>query len=770
MALKRTIVATLVRYPFQIMLINLLLILALGAGAGRLFVESGIDIFFSENDPNLLAEHQLKRTYGREDNILFVIDAGDGDIFDAQNLASLEAITQQSWQMPHSKRVDSVTNYLYPEVDGDDIRIDPLVEDTTTLSAADIEHIRSVALSQQALAGRLLAQDGRVAAINVHLNLPEEQKAAAIARSAQFAREISREAMQRNPGIDIHLAGWAMNEQTLAEVTAHDGRTLMPALFAIVLVILALLLRSVLASLCTVVAILLSILTGMGFAGWSGIGLNSVNVSAPTIIMTLAIADCIHVLTAFLVHYRAELDKRAALAAGLEDTLYPVTLTSITTALGFLTMNFSESPPFRELGTISAVGVLGALWVTLAILPGLILLLPFKAKKGTNTGIELNGLANFVIRHHNRIFWSSLLLIVLAISFIPKIELNDDPAGYFAESVPLSQSIDILENKLSGTQTLHYSFDSGKDQGIADPLFLSRVDEFVVWLRAQPEVVNVESFTDTLKRLNQVMHEDNEAWHKLPDSKEMAAQYVLLYEISIPYGQDVTHQLSASKSSLKVSAILKNQKSQGLLAFEERSQRWLQENTPEISALGTGQSISFANVGLRNIDSMLLGSLVAILLISACLVLAFRSVKLGLVSFVPNLFPALITLGIWGAIVGEVNIAVSVVFSLTLGIIVDDTTHFLVKYIEGRRHRGLGTDAAMRYTFNTVGKALVSTSIVLAIGFLALVQSAFSVNSTSGLLVAITIIVAIVLDLLFLPTVLIKADKLLFRAESSSVK
>jgi predicted RND superfamily exporter protein len=156
---------------------------------------------------------------------------------------------------------------------------------------------------------------------------------------------------------------------------------------------------------------------------------------------------------------------------------------------------------------------------------------------------------------------------------------------------------------------------------------------------------------------------------------------------------------------------------------------------------------------------MLHGSLVAILLISMCLIIAFRSLRFGLISFIPNLFPALITLGIWGALVGEVNIAASVVFSLTLGIIVDDTTHFLVKYLEGRKGRGMDPELAVLYTFERVGSALLSTSIVLAIGFLVLVQSDFSVNSTSGLLVAITIGVAIVLDLVFLPTLLIKVDR-----------
>lgn len=758
---KDKFIGAVVKYAPWIMLANVLLVVAVGLGVGRLHVESGINVFFDKNDPNLLKQEQIERTYGKEDNILFIVESTRGDIFTLQTLASIQDITKQSWLIPNSKRVDSVSNYLYPIVDGDDIHIGPLIENATSLSIPEIAQIRKTALSQQALVGRILSPNGEVTAVNVSLNLNMNgaDKAAAIAESVQYARSIRDKVEIANPDLKIYLAGWALTEQTLAEVTQADSVSLMPLMFGIVILLLALLLRSPLASLCTVIMILLSILVGMGYAGWVDIGINSVNVSAPTIIMTLAIADCVHVLSSFLTSLRNGEDKRSALSSSLHNTLYPVLLTSITTAVGFISMNFSDSPPFRELGTIAAVGVMGALWVTVTILPGLILLLPFKSNVGTATGLPMGKLADFVSGHHNRIFWTSLMLIIAVVSFVPKMELNDDPTSYFSSAVPLTAAIEIVERKLSGNQSLHYSIESGQSQGVASPEFLAQIEKFVEWLRSQPEVANVEAFTDTLKRLNQVLHDDEPAWHVLPDSREMAAQYLLLYEISIPYGLDVTHQVSSDKSALKLTVVLKNQKSQGLIAFEERAMRWMEANTPDIVTRGAGQSISFAHIGMRNINSMLGGSLFAIIVISFCMIVAFRSVKFGLISFLPNLFPALVTLGIWSAIAGEVNMAASVVFSLTLGIVVDDSTHFLVKYREARTRKNMNAEQAIHYTFTTVGSALVSTSIVLAAGFGVLVNSDFAVNSTSGLLVALTIGIAIVLDLLFLPALLIKIDR-----------
>jgi predicted RND superfamily exporter protein len=470
----------------------------------------------------------------------------------------------------------------------------------------------------------------------------------------------------------------------------------------------------------------------------------------------------VHIFNVFLLNYGNGMNKRDALASSLALNMYPIFLTSVTTAFGFLTMNFSESPPFRELGTISAIGVLGALWGSLFILPGLIMLMPFKRH---HQAPRLHGLVaavcDFVIRNNNRVFYGMLALVLIALSALPRMELNDNPIGYFSKNTPVRQASEFVEDNLSGTQIIYYSLDTGRPDGILRPEFLNSTEKFTLWLRDQPEVTNVDSITDVLKRINQILHEDNLAWYQLPRDKSVAAQYFLMYEMSLPYGLDPGNQVSRDKAAMKISVTLKNQKSQGLIAFEDRVQGWFASELPALATRGASHSLSFARIGQRNIESMLSGSFVAVILISLSLILAFRSLRYGLLSFIPNLFPAMVTLGIWSALVTEVNMAASVVFSITLGIIVDDTIHFIGKYIEARRRRGLSSEDAVRYAFSTVGVALVTTSAILALGFLILALSDFTVNSTSGMLVATTITVAIVLDLLLLPTILLKFDHLL---------
>jgi hypothetical protein len=262
-----------------------------------------------------------------------------------------------------------------------------------------------------------------------------------------------------------------------------------------------------------------------------------------------------------------------------------------------------------------------------------------------------------------------------------------------------------------------------------------------------------------MKRLNKNMHGDDESYYKIPDDRDLSAQYLLLYEMSLPYGLDLNNQINIDKSATRMTATLKTVSSNNLINLENRAQEWLSNNTQHIAnANGSGTSIMFANIGKRNISSMLMGTTVALILISIVLIFALRSIKIGLVSLVPNLVPAAMGFGLWGLLVGEIGLSLSIVASMSLGIVVDDTVHFLSKYLRARREKGLSSEDAVRYAFRTVGKALVITSVVLVAGFLILATSSFELNSGMGLLTAIVIAFALFADFLLLPSILMKIE------------
>ncbi|WP_455365121.1 efflux RND transporter permease subunit, partial [Kaarinaea lacus] len=286
------------------------------------------------------------------------------------------------------------------------------------------------------------------------------------------------------------------------------------------------------------------------------------------------------------------------------------------------------------------------------------------------------------------------------------------------------------------------------------------VARFADWYRQQPEVIHVNTFTDIMKRLNKNMHGDDETYYREPRERNLAAQYLLLYEMSLPYGLDLNNQINIDKSATRFTVTLQTMSTNKLLALEKRADKWLTENTTTIKeAHGSGTTMMFAHIGKKNIKSMLLGTTVALVMISLLLIFALRSVKIGLVSMVPNLVPAAMGFGLWGIFVGEVGLALSVVMGMTLGIVVDDTVHFLSKYLRARREKHISPPEATVYAYHTVGMALLTTSIVLVVGFLVLALSAFKLNAGMGTLTAIVIALALIADFFFLPPLLMKLEE-----------
>jgi predicted RND superfamily exporter protein len=478
-------------------------------------------------------------------------------------------------------------------------------------------------------------------------------------------------------------------------------------------------------------------------------------------IMTLAVANCVHLLVPFLQRLGGGEPKGRAIHESLRVNLQPIFLTSLTTAIGFLSMNFSDAPPFRDLGNIVAIGVMASFCYCIALLPALVLASPVRPRPTQSRAVwAMDKLANFVVARRQPLLWGMLLLVVGLVALIPRNELNDEFVKYFDERVEFRVDTDFTTENLTGLYNIAYSLEAGESGGISEPAFLERLEAFADWYRKQPEVLHVNTLSDTMKRLNMNLHEDRPAWYRLPGQRELAAQYLLLYEMSLPYGLDLNNQINVDKSATKLDVTLQSLSSNATIALEERAQQWLTDNVPpSMQAHGASPSIMFSHIGARNIRSMLSGTTLALVLISFILVFALRSIRIGLISIVPNLVPAGMAFGLWGLMVGQVGLALSVVTGMTLGIVVDDTVHFLSKYLRARREAGLSETDAVRYAFHTVGTALVTTSVVLIAGFLVLTRSPFELNSGMGLLTAITIGLALFADFLLLPALLMTLDK-----------
>ena len=757
MQLERYIAAILHRRWLVVVLATLVM-LAMTAGARFITVTNDYRVLFSADNPQLAAFDALENTYSVSNAALIAIAPRDGSVFTREVLGAIEELTEAAWRAPYSSRVNSLTNYTHSEALDDDLIVAPLVDDASALSDTDVVRIEKIALEAVEIAGRLVAHDGRTAGVAINFILPENPDQAVI-EITDYLHSLLAKARTSHPDLDYYMTGDVVMHRAFSDVTKSDMETLTPIVFLIIVGATIILLRSALSTLAIVAVLVFVINTTMGFAGWNGVVFSPTNAGVPIIVMVIAIADSIHIVTSVLLGMRRGLDRNAAIVESIRINAYPVFITSVTTAIGFLSLNASDSPPFHVLGNYVAFGVLCALIYSMTLLPALLSILPLRARLVQSEGTAFfDRFADFVIARSTFLLVAMSLVIVVLIIGIPRIELSDNMAQYFDERYEFRRDTDYVIDNLTGLDKLEYSLSAGREGGITDSDYLRKVDAFAEWYRQQPEVTHVQAFSDIMKRLNKNMHGDDPTFYRLPEDPELAAQYLLLYELSLPFGSDLNDRIDVAKSATRLVVTTKNAWSRDIRELDKHAQVWLRANAPAFAQEASGLSVVFAHLSLRNINSMLRGTITAMALISFILIWIFKSVRIGLLSLLPNFIPAIMSFGLWGYLVGHVGIASSVVIAVVFGIVVDDTVHFLSKYLKARRE-GLSAPEAVRSAFHMVGHALWTTTAVLSAGFLVFATSGFEVSWALGLLVTTTIVFALVADFLLLPTLLIAIDR-----------
>jgi uncharacterized protein len=746
----------------KVIALSFLLVLVPGTGMSKLYFDSSYRIFFSDDNPQLAELESIEATYTESHNVIIVVAPDDGDVFTARTLQAIEELTEAAWQVPFSRRVDSITNFQYTTAADDDLIVRDMVKNAADLSAEELLAARQAVLAEPALLRRLISESGHVTGVNITLSMPVETRTTATPAIAEHARKIAAELEEKHPHLDTYLSGVVMLDNSFSESALKDFAYLVPISFALMMVLIAILVGGIAGTVVTMIIIIGSVIAAMGATGYIGFPLTGMSTSAPIIILTVAVANCVHVLVSFVHGLRKGETRSEAMEESLRVNLQPVFLASTTTAIGFTSMNFSVVPPFAHLGNIVCIGVLVSFILTVTFMPAVMSLLPTRHKKSLDVasdGRRMTALANFIIGKKRGMLWSMLIVFGVLIANVPRNEINDVFVHYFGKSIDFRVSTDFMVENLTGVYLNDYSLETGEAGGISDPAFLRDVEKLSVWLESQPGTVHVDRFTTIMKRLNQNMHGGREDHYTLPENRELAAQYLLLYEMSLPYGLDINNQINVDKSSTKVAHTIGLISSKETLALDQKIRAWIAENAPTIKGVRSGSpTLMFSNIGQMNSRTMLLGTSAALAAISVILILALRSFKIGLISLIPNLVPAAVGFGLWGIFVGEVGMTLSVVTGMSFGIVVDNTVHFLSKYLRARRENGMSAEDAIRYSFRTVGNALIITTSTLVIGFLALATSSFSLNADMGLLTAVVIAIALLAVFLLLPPLLLKIE------------
>lgn len=655
------------------------------AASGTAFLEYSADdrIYFSKDNPQLVAAEAMEKTYGETSNVFFAIVPEDGNATSALALEAALWLTERAWQIPFATRVDSLTNFQHSMADEDDIAVRDLVDRGTLGDAGERARVRAIALAEPLLAGRLIAHDGGASGVNVTVALPGEDQMREGALVAEVSYGLGDQVRERFPGSDVRVTGLVIFNQAFMQVSLSDLKTLVPASFAAMTITLLFLTGGLGGTFAIMLVVALSVMVSVGLGGWVGLPMTAPSAIAPVVVLTVAVASCVHIFSSLVHSMQRESSrtledrgadgpppppgdetlKRNAIAESMRVNLQPVFLACLTTTLGFLSMNASEVPPLRHLGTFVAFGVGAAFFLSVTLLPALLSLLPIRVRATADRrDAAMAALGEFVIRRRRVLGWGFGAVTVALVASIPRNELNDVFLHYFDESVGFRRDAEFTVENLTGLYTIEYSLSSGGPGGISDPSFLSDVAAFAEWYREQPETVHVNVITDTFRRLNRSMHGDDPAEYRLPANRERAAQYLLLYELSLPFGLDLDNQIAVDRSATRMTVATRTLSSNEVIALDRRALQWLADYAPKIvRPESAGGTLMFAHLGRRNIVAMLMGTTVALVGISLVLVFALRSLRLGLASLVPNLVPGALGFGIWGLTVGEVGVSLSMV-------------------------------------------------------------------------------------------------------------
>lgn len=747
----------LVKYRNMFFVASAVLVVALSAGIREVRFDASPEANFDPSNPQLLDYQKLEKEFTKKDNIFLALTPLQGDVYSQRFLSAVHTATQLARRIPGVLRVDSITNHIHSSSHDDELTVKELIPRNSDISALDVPEFKSVVVSERGLQNRLVDEAGIITAINMTLvsRLEDSEIVAAVLEVKRIQKVLEEEF-----GIATYLTGSIVNNVVLTEISQSEFSTLIPLVYVSMFVVLGYLLRYWAGVFVVLFLTVTACLASVGMAGWLNVSLNPVSISSINVLITVVIAQCVHVLTYYTKNIAQGRGKTESIERALTSNFLGLSLATVTTIIGFGCMRLSDMPPIRDLGAIVSVGLAISFVSIHTILPALVMALP---GSGANRRLSFIHRDSLLVRCISEKPLQSLLIgffsAAVVVSLIPMNIINDNFLEFVSEDIEYRTDTEYIDKYLGSTCTLEYVLDSGSTGGINDPEYIRKVAEFSDWARQQPEIFNVTSYVDILEGVHKSLSLPTDVFSEASITRELAAQYLVLYEMSLPYGRDLNNLINLDKSATLVTLSFPSADTPQMLRIQNKVQSWLEDNIPEFSQPGASISSMFAHIGLTSAISGAKSVFIALLLISLVLFIGLRSLRLGAISLLPNLLAPAMGLGLWAIIDGEVGMTLTSILAISLGIVVDDTVHFIAKFKEASRRIGQAGAQAVAVAFEEVGPALVTTTIVLAIGFAIQATSSFYPTASMALLCATVVILALILDFTILPALLILSSK-----------
>ncbi|MEC8314750.1 MAG: MMPL family transporter [Pseudomonadota bacterium] len=758
---KKDFAKLLIKYRYLSIGLVLIAVCLLATGLTKLTFNPDLETYFPEGHPAVIRYNEIDDMFIPTDNLIIAVHSNEGTLFNADSLKVIEELTKKSWTIPYSVRVDSLTNYSYVKSVNDDLIVEPFIEEAEKKSIEFFEKRENLVAGEDIIYKSLISEDKKTSVVSIIVDPPgpnkEDQNSELINYILGFIEPIK----ESNENLDIRLLGNPYLDYISPRIVKAEMPVVMPLMLLLIFFIVFLMIRSYVAVLATFVVILMSLIATFGSIGILGSPLNQMVTTIPILIITLALADCIHLFSIYFQNRVKGISSKESMEKSLEMNIQPLFLTTISTCIGFLCLNFIEVAPLRDFGNAVAIGIGFAFIFTIFFIAPIVSFFEVKtASKVTKQTRFSTSVGSFILKNGNKLIFSITSISFLILLCIPMNELDENPTQMYAEGFTSFSSDTLwLDEKLSVTFPVNFLATNEEGQ-VSDPDFLKILDKFSVWLEEREQVNHVTSLANNMKNLNKSMHGDDPEWKKIPENADLSAQYLFFYEMSLPMGLDLNSSISQDRKSTKISATLKDMSANEFKEFNNEVLGYLQQNNLEnMISEPSSFRVIFTYMVEAIVNSLLYGLFIGILLITLIIGLFFRSYLLPALSIFPNILPIGMGFGLWGLFVGDVGFMVAVGMGSTLGVIVDFTVHFLSKYELARKEFKKSVEESVIYSFETVGFALIIMTVVLALGFSVLNLVTFIPIQDFAKFSVICFIGGLIINFLFLPNLLIKFDK-----------
>jgi predicted RND superfamily exporter protein len=734
-----------------------LIVLGLSSSLQKIEMDGSYRIWFGEDSKILTDYDNFRKTFGNDDGVVIVFKDEKG-IFNKKALSSIKRITEALWKTKYIARVDSLTNYQYVHAnpqEPDDIVVEDFIQNIDKATPEYLKEREQIATHDPLVVHSFISKDGTTTMISARLTPKVNDKSDKSLEIMEAIDAILAPEIERT-GYKYWVNGGPALNKAFVVIGTSDAMTFTPLVLLASFILLLLLFRRLSGALIPLGVVIFTFITVLAVQVLLGYKLNNFTANLPVFIVAIGIADAVHIYSVWLLHKQEGDSNEVAVYQTLKKNFLPIFLTSLTTAIGFATLTISEVIPVLTLGIATASGAVLAFIISVVWMPSVLLILkkPIKVKslKAVKEKKSL-GYGRFILKNNKKIVLVTTAIFLLLGVGLFKVKVDSNTIRYFDESVEIRKSAEFMMKNLTGPMAYEIVVDSKRKNGIKEPKFMKTVEQFYHDFQTKfPAVQHMASLMDTVKRFNKVVDGKDE----IPQSQNLIAQYLLLYSLSLPQGMEINDKMDIDEQKLRVTAqvdIVDTSNDLEMIAYVED---WWEKT--DYSATVQGQTAMFAHMQKDVTDTLIYSLSMALVLVTLVMFLIFRRLKLLWVFILPNILPVILVVGLMGWIGISIDIGVAIAGAIIIGVAVDDTIHFLVKYFDARK-RGLTMEETFDEVLRYAGKAILFTTIILTVAFSLFAFSSFTPNQNFGIVTAFALVIAFVVDLLLLPALLSLVDR-----------